>query len=579
MAKKFISDEEMDSIPPKKFISDEEMDTDMEDKISGPVGTALDQAANIMTMGYGPQIETIAEGLLSPKRSIKQSIPGSPEYIARRDQIIRELKGSQEENPNAALVGTGLGIAGAIAGPGPLSAVSKIKDIPTLAKVGLAGLAGGAEFLAQNPGDQPGVYDPTQVYDRLAMAQESPISAALSVALPSVTPALGGNKAKEIASEKAFELIKPKAKMYEEGYRASPESAKSIQNVGKYAIESGIVSASPVSNFEKMWNKSNELMRETGRKIGEANQEARATINRWLNKIVDPQKIDLKEGTSPKDARVAQNYVENIFIDVNYKKKILDEIKSALRFKPGKAEALKRAEAYLDNIWSEVPNPELDTLQEMRTALGETIKDWSKTNGEISETQVAWKIIRKNVDQAIDNEFDAFEKISGKPAEIKKLRKDYTSNRVINDAVLDNLVKEKRKNVSIPIIGPATLMGGLASSNTPATVIGAGLIGLHGVKNYMNSIPGKSATIHALHSLGEPSGMLPSMAGRAAIQEAKMREPTIGGFPEVDTIEIDPIDEMALSQQIRKQDISAVEKSKRLNLLSKYKRVLRVPLQ
>lgn len=536
-------------------------------KTQGPAATAMDRAADMVLFGHLPQAQAAVDTM---------SVSGD-DYVKRRDELIKLLETERADNPEADMAGMGLGIAGSIAA-NPGSMLPGIKALPKVVQAGLAALEGLGMMAAQNPGDQPGVVDPLQLQDRKALVTEHPGMAAAAVALPAISGLAQMNKGDK-AAEMAFNAIEPSKRVRKEAIRAGEQSAKSQESVGRFALDKGIVS--PSSNYEKMYDRSSEILKKVGTEISQV-------VGRTNEKVGADLLSKALRGTSDK---AKNEFLSKTFARDNVKEKILGEIANTLEYKPGSEAAIAKADAYLESIWKKKV-PDLEELQKMRTRLGESVRDWGKSMTETPEVQQAWRIIRNHVDDAIDAEFDYAEKIAatGDKSRIKQLRKDYTSAKVINDASLNKMSSSSGTSPAmnaLNIAGMAAAGGMAANQNIPqAAGTAAGILGLNLGAKFLGDGRGKSMAASAADALGNnPMGRGMMAPSNVAAQVNRMtHDQTIEGFPMSMTdsvynasqrMGIPPdVAEQTIRAEIQKNpQFSNIEKANRLQLLNKHGRV------
>ena len=188
------------------------------------------------------------------------------------------MKKLQYEEPTFTNIGKGAGIAAQFAIP-QLAATKVAQGLSMGGRMLLGGAEGLANVLAQNPGDTAGVVDPIQSEERLRNVTENPIVSTAATVLPMIGPMAKIAKG-DIAAEAAYSAVAPKKSIAKEAIRSSEKSPKSIENVGRYALDSGIVG--PMSSYEKMYVVASAKADEAGKKISSIIKRNSDALNRFL---------------------------------------------------------------------------------------------------------------------------------------------------------------------------------------------------------------------------------------------------------------------------------------------------------
>lgn len=137
--------------------------------------TVLENAGNMATLGYLPQIEAKAQPLTTRLSNIlrskqTQEAPWSqltengPEFIKARDQAAQDIADESARNPKSAFLGKALGVVGpAVLAPEMLG----VQAAKGIGQAALRGTAYGAGMGAlQNPGDTKGQSSDLQLLER-----------------------------------------------------------------------------------------------------------------------------------------------------------------------------------------------------------------------------------------------------------------------------------------------------------------------------------------------------------------------------------------------------------------------------
>lgn len=122
------------------------------DMLGGSSNAVGSEAVNMASMGYMPEI---AGGV----RSL-----GGEDYVGARDAVAKDMAIDSQRNPNSALLGKGLGLAG---GAGATAAMAPAAAPGVAGRISQAAAMGGAQGLAANPGRTAGELAPAQPVERL----------------------------------------------------------------------------------------------------------------------------------------------------------------------------------------------------------------------------------------------------------------------------------------------------------------------------------------------------------------------------------------------------------------------------
>jgi len=523
-----------------KQLKIQEMDYDQ----TTPVEAVTKNAANEFTFGHYPQI---AGGI----KSLYEERP----YVNIRDEEIARMKKLEEEEPTASMAGKGLGIAAQFAVP-QLAAAKAFKGLSAGSRMLIGGAEGLANIMGQNPGDTAGVVDPIQPEERIRNVTENPISSSIAVSVPMIGP-LAKMTRGDAAAEAAYSAIGPKKSIVKDAIRSSEKSPKSIENVGRYALDSGIVK--PMSSYEKMYVAASTKADEAGKKISNIIDRNSDALDRYL-------------AASPNDDVMA-SYLEKTIGEANIKK-VVNEIALDLRYDKGGNNAAEQVFEYLKQVIPEGTGTTLDAkeLQRVRVSLNNTIR-WGVENKELPATQKAFKILRSKIDNALGNEIELSAKVLGQndKAALRKLRDEYTKASIISDTALDKYAASISKKINPTNAAAAGAITGTLLKPTISGAITGAAVGVGGAvaNNVMSAGRGASTMASMIDSM-QKGGKFPAGISRTAGAMVEQREPEIEGFPVSETYQIGPNDYQAILKQIKSDTtMDSVQRAKRLNLLNK----------
>jgi hypothetical protein len=182
------------------------------EKAAGALWTGVENAGNTVMGGYLPQISTITQPavdrmLLNPAPAPWSAmLPGTKEYLAGRDETIKQMAEDEAENPNAAFLGKGVGMVTSAMLP-----FDKAMKAKTAAQaVAASGLTSAVLGLASNPGDKVGNFDPIQAKPR---AWNALLAGALGTAIPATL--VGISKIGEAPEALAQKVLPPAPESYD----------------------------------------------------------------------------------------------------------------------------------------------------------------------------------------------------------------------------------------------------------------------------------------------------------------------------------------------------------------------------
>jgi hypothetical protein len=161
--------------------------------MGGALQAGLEKAANVLTAGYLPQLQSVAEEPIDQTLNLITGRTGKDDqihadaYIPSRDANIKRLAAQSSEHPLASKIGTGAGIAASMLVPaGAASKAVKLGE-KMLAGAKAAGITGAIYGGLANPGDTEGEISPLQLGDR---AENAAKTGALGTVVGGLAPAV-----------------------------------------------------------------------------------------------------------------------------------------------------------------------------------------------------------------------------------------------------------------------------------------------------------------------------------------------------------------------------------------------------
>jgi hypothetical protein len=555
--KEFDPDEylaEQDSFNPDEYLAE---NPDTSATLMQPLQSALAAGANTLSAGYLPQI---AGG-------IKAALTDTP-YVESRDQMIDALNQQYERDQLSSLIGSGAGIAAQMA-------------IPTgVVGKGLAGgLKSSASGLAQiglaNPGDVKGEVSPFQLKARYENVS-SPISIVAS-SVPLVASGIGKGIEKsqkiKLPEKLAVKALSPSKKEFTQLLKS--EGSKNIETIGRAAIEEGLFKGFLGPSVDDLYFTTKDKLKEYGSEIGQLYSKASKSIENHLFK-------------APEDA---QEYLNKSFNIDTKGKEILDDVNKVLMGSPDKKTAIAKIGDYLDQIKAENTNevgvfnsPDINNLHKMRQEIQSQIT-FLKDNKELPDVQRGYKVLLKYIQSGIDNEMNYFDKIVG-GSDAKKLREiegKMSKMYDINSIAARNFAKAETASSGAASTIGATGLGAVTLGMTrdpmkAALAAGAGAVLGPAVQSGAQAVTSRIPKLKvnmAERVINKPGqSQLLQAPVRGYIGSKTMNTEKIEEFPMNMTVEVFPDEIEGFESDINANSrLSNIEKSKRLNLIRKHKRV------
>lgn len=524
------------------------------DEPPGPVETFAKKAADMPLMGYYPQAAAAAKSLVDKRP-----------YVDIRDSEIKRLKEGEEANPIASMAGSATGLGASLLVPGS-AATELAAPLGRSARAVLAGLEGLGMFMAQNPGDQPGVVDPIQAEDRIARVKENPKMALASTLIPMIGPGMQLAKEGDMAAESAYKASGPKAKDFKIAKTVSEESPRNAENIGRYALDNKIMT--PMSTYEAVYKKASQKANDAGNEISNVIDKNKDVADNIL--------LNLAGKKSP----VADEFFKTS-IDASKIDDIGKDIYKELAPQDGAESAIERVKKLLGQATQESGESamRLPTLQKLRISLNNSI-NWGKDNSELPAVQQAFKMLKDRVDEAINGEFDMIEKVAGSSdkSKLQALRKAYGSSQTLADNALNKWASSETRSMQgvMPAAAAVGMGTQIATQSTPKALAAGALAGGAVLGSNLLSNGRMQTTIpNVIQSFTNPGGMVGTAPSRAmSMMSRSMGDQTLEGYNVNMLADALPEEVMSLKSRIENDPkLSNLEKGKRLYLLSKHNKI------
>lgn len=431
-----------------------------DDKSGGfDFGAALKGAGSEATLGYGPQLATLAEPVIArgvnlfskskvPEAPWSQMKVGSPEYIKARDEYVEQLKQDEKQSPASFLTGR---IGGGLLLGAPLATKAAATG---LGRLGQAALTGGAYGALSNPEDKKGEVNILQPTERLEKAGYG---------------ALGGA---------GFGLLGEGAGKIGKAIFNSPQSFDEVANT--YALKSSgamLRDLRRVHGRKKADSIANELFDSNlirpGMNVGNIADESTILLEKTGNRIGE---IYDKVGAA------SQGQVKAL------KKKMFDRLTDAVIDpevlpKIGRDDYTKKMQAVIDEILDQ--SDQITDPRYLNKMIGDVdaLVNWSKATQEMKPVQQGYVAIRKELRNQLNDLVGAIGEGIKEPKlkdELMALNKKYSNLSEIVDMSTDKALRlDANRAVSLTdtIAGTGGAAAAAATGTSPSSSIARGLIG------------------------------------------------------------------------------------------------------
>lgn len=422
-------------------------------------GALLSGAGQEATLGYGPQLATMAEPIISrgvnllSKNKVaeapwSQMKPGTPEYIQARDEYVKTIQKEEEESPKSFLGGR---IAGGLLLGAPLATKTAATGMGRIGQATLAGAGVGALY---NPGDEKGKMGDAQLDTRTEQAVLGGIGGLggglLGEGIGKIGKAIA--KSPETTKEMAEEYsLKSMGAMLKDLRRLYKKDR--VTDISNELFDSKLVR--PGVSVGNIADESKVLLDETGKKIGDI-----------YEKVYDATKNKI-EALKPKmfDRLTSSVLSEDSIPKINRK------------------EYLYKMQSVVDEILDQ--SNEITDPRYLNKMIGDIdmLINYSKKANELPSIQKGYLAIRRELRDQLNELVGVIGKEIKEPKlkeEILNLNKRYSNLSDIHDISMDKAIRlDANRAVSLTdtIIGGAGAVAGAATQSGPISGAIGGLAG------------------------------------------------------------------------------------------------------
>jgi hypothetical protein len=416
------------------------------------------------TLGYLPQVAGTVEATLGKVgEALGLSDPRS--FSERKQDVVQRFEDYEKQTTEAAPISAAVGnVAGYIA-PGKVAggiikggaaltglaqAAPRVGAVGTsIAKAaGEGALIGGAQF---TEGD---------AQERLNNAIQSGLTSGVFAGAGQVAGAMGEQLKKAAQGMRikgAGAMLKDFRNIFDKGQEdelASFLKDKKIVGVG--------------STVESVAKKAKEIQTETGKKLGELYNQAKA-------KLSDPA---LAGKISSADAFKKAGFAPKF-----QKDEIISFVKDELGDEVGAAAGVNKVAGYLDELATKYGD-EIDIVsaRQIKSAIDRSINYARNPLTKDPVSEQAMRSLRKYVSKRIDDQIELLDSVykgTGKQS-LKQLNKDYANATLTLDMATDKFARENANRLfglSEQLMGGAAGVGYGVMSGDPVSALGYGLLG------------------------------------------------------------------------------------------------------
>ncbi len=377
-----------------------------------------------------------------------------------------------------------------------------------LGGIGKGILGGAVQGAVQNPGDVAGKINPLQLPERAENAAfggvVGGVTGGVTEGVRKGLKALSPESLKKTAGEQAVQASGAMLK----DFRVL-NGKNQTEKLGQFALDKGIVQAG--DDVEKIAVKANAARKDAGDR---------------LNAIYKGVVEDFNKGGAASNLSSAEKSALNEagFNPARDKEQILSEVSKSMGNQEGKAGAIKRIGAYLDQLIEDHGDKTLDPKmsQDIKTEM-DKVAGWAR-NPLTKEpaTESAFKEARRIVSNKIDDDINRLGKLSGNPealAQLKAANSDYGNAKQLHQIASDytqRVLANNQLGLTDKIAGGAGLVAGTAA---------AGILGGHDAKSIGGAGLAVGAGAAAANHFGKKygSGIIASGANKLS------RAPNISG--------------------------------------------------
>lgn len=456
-------------------------------------------------MGYLPQLQAAIEPVQSKitdaftGKNVSSDMPG---YVQRRDENIKRQESLAKESPTSYYGGLLPGAVSGAMAPGALvgGGVKAAEGAGILGKLAKGAVGGAAVGAAQNPGDKEGVVDPYQMEERLEGAKQGAAFGVGGEAAGLVASKVGkglmnaGKSMKGMSAGLALEQAGARKADYKRlyGKRLGDEKIQELGDTIKTFM-------SPGDTFEDIYQKSHNLMKGAGKKIGEvySNIEDTVTSPNFLSSL-KPDKLEKLQSTA--------------LIGKDIADEIRGELSGNLKNNLNRKKVTAQLDRYLNDLSSR-GEIGIKDAHEIRVNLDKDI-NWDRSVKDMPAVQDALTKVRAKLENRIINRIEALDSALGSKhvKDLKEVNKFYSNLSEINRISGDKTAAMKA-NARFGLLELGGGLGGVASSNSDDSTGerllkgAAGAMAVKGLRRYGPGIASKA--LSGAGVVAEPLGKIP----------------------------------------------------------------------
>lgn len=404
------------------------------------------------TLGYLPEAQAAVEPALqwAYEKVSGQDLGPSEDFPTRLKKWRAREQGIKQEDPGAYLAGavpgaiTTSAIPGAVASRGVSAGVKGTQGLKALLdsrKIGAVALGGATQGALVNP-----EVDGDLLTNLKARGTNALVGGALGGSLQGLSKAAQG-------IPKAAQSVKESLALRQMG--AMKKDLKNIlkkdqvEGLETFMKNEGLMR--PGSTAETVYEESQGILSNTGKKIGETYQK----VSSAAENATTPEQL-----TQVLEARAKMN-------PINIADEFLEQAKLSAKGKSGGQQALSTVENELVNLKSLGDDASIEDIFAYRQSLDDNIK-YNKTYSESPASQKALRDLRTFVQKRVDSHIDELDNLySTKNTKLlKELNKRYSQAATVKTISQDKVAGEQSKM----ILGlPELIAGGAVAGGSAAT--------------------------------------------------------------------------------------------------------------
>jgi len=256
--------------------------------------------------------------------------------------------------------------------------------------------------------------------------------------------------------------------------------SKGVDSLGKFALDNGIVQAG--DKVQDVAEKSTAFRKKAG--------DALSSIYSKANKAIEDNAASLAKDVTPGETKlltsggmsVPEKLTEKGFNPSVDKPEILKRVKESLGNKEGKAAAVSKVEAYLDQLVEDHGDNLLDpkTANDIKSSIDQSINYARNPLNPDPVKEQAFKELRTYVNEKILDHIDDIGKKIGDPelaSKLKEANKNYGFSKSLERMSGDRVARNEANRMfglTDTIAGGAGMAAGAATHGTPGALVGLG---------------------------------------------------------------------------------------------------------